>query len=146
MMGDDGVGCAVAERLAAEARLPESMELISGGTDLLRYAGQMAGRERVVIIDAIQVDAEPGNVIALDAADLSLDTRQDHAHHLSAIQAIRLLEMTTPAQFRLVGISIGSAGMDASLSPVLAARMPAILGRVLHELGCHSPESDAGTT
>jgi hydrogenase maturation protease len=139
LMGDDGIGFAVAERMAADSRLPESVEVICGGTDLLRYAGQMAGRERVVVIDAIQGDAEPGNVISLDEADSGLDTRQEHAHHLSAVQAIRLLQMTTPTRFLLLGVSICSAGMDARLSPALAIRMPAILDRALHELGRHLP-------
>jgi hydrogenase maturation protease len=135
LMGDDGVGCRVAERLADDPRVPEDAEVICGGTDLFRYARQMEGRRRVVILDAIQDDAEPGSVAVLPEAGSGLDARQQHAHHLSAVQAIRLLEMTTPSRFLLLGISISSAGMDTGLSPALAARMPAILGRVLHELG-----------
>ncbi|MGO9255484.1 MAG: hydrogenase maturation protease [Bryobacteraceae bacterium] len=140
LMGDDGVGCLVAERLADDPRLPDSAEVICGGTDLLRYARQMEGRSRVVILDAIQDDTEPGSMVVLQAAGGGLDARQQHAHHLSAVQAIRLLEMTTPTRFLLLGISISSAGMDTGLSPVLAARVPAILGRVLHELVRQSPQ------
>jgi len=139
-MGDDGVGCSVAERPAPNPRLPESVEVICGGTDLLRYAGQMAGRERVVVIDAIQGDAVPGNLVLLDETDPRLDTRQPHAHHLSAVQAIRLLKLTTPTRFLLLGVSVCSAGMDSGLFPSLVTRMPAILDRALYdyELGFHS--------
>ena len=132
LMGDDGVGCAVAERLAADPRLPETVEVICGGTDLLRYSAQIAGRSRVIVLDAIEDDGQPGHVAALSAA--ALDARQDHAHHLSAIQAIQLLEMTTPVSSLLLAISISSARAGLGLSPALAARLPAIVDRLLREL------------
>jgi len=141
LMGDDGVGCVVAEHLASDPRLPECAEVIRGGPDLLRYAGQMEGRRRVVVIDAVQGDTEPGSVVIFDGACSGLDERQDHAHHLSAVQAIRLLEMTTSVRCSLVGISVSSVAAGAGLSPAVNARMPAILDRVLRELGRGSAES-----
>jgi Ni,Fe-hydrogenase maturation factor len=35
-MGDDGVGCAIAERLSRHPRLPEWVEVVYDGSDLLR--------------------------------------------------------------------------------------------------------------
>jgi len=134
LMGDDGVGCVVAERLAGHPRLPECVEVICGGTDLLRYAGQMEERSRVVIIDAIEGDAEPGSVAKFEGGCSGLDEHQDHAHHLSAVQAIRLLEMTTSARCTLLGISVSSVAVGTGLSPTVDARVPAILDRVLQEL------------
>lgn len=135
LMGDDGVGCVVAERLAGDPRLPECAEVICGGSDLLRYLGQMEGRSRVVVIDAVQDDAEPGSVEVFAGAGSMLDERQDHAHHLSAVQAIRLLEMTSPVHCTLVGISVSSIGPGTGLSSVVNAQMPAVLDRILQELG-----------
>ena len=164
LMGDEGVGCHVADRLAADPRLPEHVEVISGGTDLLRYADRMEGRGRVVIVDAIQDGAilrprqsgagnpacrrlfsrrglapsnpstaggaaEPGTVAVFEDLD-ELDDRQGHAHHLSVVQAVKLLKLLTPARFTLIGISIGSAEASSELSPPLAARMPSILAAV----------------
>jgi len=140
LMGDDGVGCVVAEHLASNPRLPECAEVICGGPDLLRYARQMEGRTRVVVIDAVQADAEPGSVVIFDAAFGALDQRQDHVHHLSAVQAIRLLEMTTSVRCSLIGITVSSIAAGAGLSPAVNARMPAILDRVLRELGPGSAE------
>jgi hydrogenase maturation protease len=134
LMGDDGVGCAVAERLADDPRLPESVEVICGGTDLLRCFRQMEGRSRVIIIDAIQDDAEPGSVVSLEEAAIGVDARQKHVHHLSAVQSMQLLQMTMPACFLLLGVSISAAGVTSGLSPELASRLPAILDRVFHAL------------
>ena len=135
LMGDDGVGWVVAERLASDPRLPPCAEVICGGSDLLRYAGQIEGRSRVVVIDAIQGDTEPGSVVILEAPYPGLDDRQGHAHQLSAVQAIRLLEMIGSIRCTLVGVSISSVAIGTGLSPSVQARMPAILDCVLRELG-----------
>jgi hydrogenase maturation protease len=135
LMGNDGVGCVVAERLASDSRLPEYAEVICGGSDLLGCAGQMEGRSRVLVIDAIQRDTELGSVVTFEGARSGLDEHQDHAHHLSAIQAIRLLEMIRSIRCTLLGISISSVALGTGLSPELDAGIPAILNRVLQELG-----------
>ena len=140
LMGDDGVGCIVAERLACDPRLPECAEVICGGSDLLRYTGQMEGRNRVVVIDALQGDPEPGSVVRFEGACAGLDEHQDHAHHISAVQAIRLLESIKSVRCTLLGISISSATVGTGLSPTVAARMPAILDRILQELDRRLPD------
>jgi len=101
---------------------------------LLRYAEQMEGRSRVLIVDALQDDAPPGSVSVLEDTCLRLDERQEHAHHLSAWQSMKLLEMIVPARFTLLGISISSAAIQTRLSPGLNSRVATILDRVLQEL------------
>lgn len=132
LMGDDGIGWRVAERLAAHPRLPANAEAICGGTDLLRCAAQIQGRRRVILVDALQDGAQPGTVsiVGEDAVDL----RQANAHHLSAGQAMQLLRLTMPVCFTLLGVSVPSARMSFELSPAVAARMNAILDRVIEEL------------
>jgi hydrogenase maturation protease len=144
LMGDEGVGWHVAESLSHDPRLPAAAEVVCGGTDLLRHAGRMEQCSRVIVVDALRDDAEPGSVWAWGepgGAGASacqpppgLNNHQDNAHCLSAVQAIQLLRLTVPAPITLLGISIPSATLQPGLSPELAARMPAILERVLREL------------
>jgi len=134
LMGDEGIGWYVAGRLAGDARLPEHVEVICGGTDLLRYAGEMEGRSRVVLIDAIEDGCDTGRVTVFDRDFRGLEDHQEHAHHLSVIQAVRLLRLIAPTSFSLLGISISSARCEPALSPSMAARMPAILRQVLENL------------
>jgi hydrogenase maturation protease len=134
LMGDEGIGWHVAERLAGDARLPEHVEVICGGTDLLRYAGEMEGRSRVVLIDAIEDGSDTGRVTVFAEDFRGLEDRQDHAHHLSVIQSVKLLRLIAPTRFTLLGVSISSARCEPALSPSMAARMPAILQQVLENL------------
>lgn len=134
LMGDEGVGWHVAERLAGDGRLPEHVEVICGGTDLLRYAGELERRRGVVLIDAIQDGFETGKVTVFDRDFDGLEERQEHAHHLSAIQAVKLLGLLAPTAFTLLAVSISTARREPSLSPEMAGRMPEILRQVLDAL------------
>jgi hydrogenase maturation protease len=137
LMGDDGVGCQVAESLASDPRLPPGVEAVCGGTDLLRCANLMEGRERAIVLDAIDDGAPPGTVADIDCEAGGPDT-QEHAHHLSAVQSVRLLRMTVTPRVRLLGISVVSAGLSTALSPAIQSCMPQIVDRVLEELKWNS--------
>jgi hydrogenase maturation protease len=134
LMGDDGVGCAVAERLARDPRLPDDTEVLCGGTDLLRYQERMEGRNRVILLDAFEDDAEPGSVVRFDDVAAVLDDRQEHVHQLSAVQAMGLLQTMTPVRFTLLGIRIPAVRVGAALSRAVAERMPGIVEEVLREV------------
>jgi len=138
LMGDDGIGCYLAERLAADERLPADTDVVCAGTDLLRCAGDMEGRHRVVLLDATLGDGEAGAVTVYTDPPLELEEAQGHAHHPSVLQSVRLLQMTSPSlstvRFTLVLIAIESARVRAELSPALMAKVPEILDRVLETL------------
>ena len=70
-----------------------------------------------------------------------LDEHKTRAHHLSVVQAIRLLEMIKSVHCTLLGTSISSVAVGTGLSPTGDARMPAILDRVLQELGRRPPDN-----
>ena len=134
LMGDDGIGWHVAGRLAADPRLPDGVEVIQGGSDLLRCAARIEGRRRVIVVDAVRDDVTPPGAVSV-IGEGEADERQGHAHHLSAAQAMGLLRMTMPVSFTLLAVSVGEIRMGEELSPELAARMPAILDRVFEEIG-----------
>src|SRR5512140_2692672 len=96
LAGDDAVGLELVRRLAEDARLPHDVEALEGGADLLRLAGMMASRERVLLVDAVEaLPGESGPLVG-DHPLAGLDARQPHAHHLSAVQALDLLLLTEP--------------------------------------------------
>jgi hydrogenase maturation protease len=140
LMGDEGVGWHIIDRLAGDPRLPEDAELLWGGTDLLACADQIEGRSRITLVDALLDPSQVGGVAVFrDGNGLrGLEDRQGHVHHLSLTQAIQLLRINSPsfetARLSLIAVCIDSARMQPELSPTLAARMPHILECVLQEL------------
>lgn len=137
-MGDEGVGCALAERLARDERLPPEIEVTEAGTDLLNCAGLMAGRACVTLLDAMLDPAEPGELRVFEGDFATLDATQPSVHQLSVPGSLELLKAAYPelrgARFRLLAVTVGSAEAREGLSPALEARLPDLVGRIFREL------------
>ena len=121
-MGDDGVGPRVARLLAADITLEARLDVVFGGTDLLRHMESMEGRDRVILIDAAQ-GGEPGEISVADEAPS--DSGPESAHALSPARALELLRRASPplqgARFTWVLIHIRAAELRPKLSPEIEA-------------------------
>ena len=131
LMGDDGVGARVAESLAGQV----DADVLLGGTDLLRYAGEMEGRERVILIDAIESDVA-GEITVTD--EDPPEGGPAGAHTLSAPAAVRLLRHLMPdVRFTWLLAGVRSARAGEGLSPELAAAVPRLQERVMELAATH---------
>lgn len=83
---------AAAVNFVRRIRPSDEQDVVEGGTDLLRLAGELADRELIVLVDA--VDDPDIEVAVLDHGDPKLDDAQMHAHHLSAVQALDLIRFS----------------------------------------------------
>jgi hydrogenase maturation protease len=137
LSGDDNIGCHVVERLADDSRVCGCAETLNAGTDLLRHADRLMGREEVILVDATIDGWVPGSVSVFDKEE-EVEHHREHAHHLSACQTVRLLRTVVPSlaatRFKFVLISISAAHNATTLSPEIARALPRILDRVRHEL------------
>ena len=125
LMGDDGVGARVVESLAGHV----DADVLLAGTDLLRYAGEMEGRERVILIDAIESDVV-GEITVTD--EDPPEGPPAGAHTLSAPAAVRLLRPLMPeVRFTWMLAGVRSARMGEDLSPELAAALPRLRQRLM---------------
>lgn len=121
-MGDDGVGLRVASLLAADGALSGRVDVVCGGTDLIRHLDLMQGRERVILIDAAE-GGEPGKLAVLD--ELPPDSGPESAHALSPARCLQLLRTVSPpldaVRFTWVLVHIGAAEVRPALSPEIEA-------------------------
>ena len=130
LMGDDGVGALVAESLAGQV----DADVLIGGTDLLRYAGEMEGRQRVILVDAIESDVV-GEITVTDEDPPEGPTAG--AHTLYAPAAVGLFRHLMPeVRFTWLLVGVRSARMGGGLSPELAAALPRLRKRLM-ELAAH---------
>jgi hydrogenase maturation protease len=140
LVGDDGVGKAVHDRLG-ELPLPEGTRLAFlglGGIDLL---DQFNGEERLVVVDAVQLGGAAGTVHVLDWAGLPyMEPRPVSGHGIGVREAIevgrRLYPEKTPRLIHLVGVE-GRVfdQLGRGLSTEVAAAVPLAVAAVLRLLG-----------
>ncbi len=155
LLGDDGVGWRVAEILQAQMRAAEmnapaaishqpsairdsssAVEIdfsCSGGLALME---RLIGYERVLLVDAMQLDAEPiGSVRQLRLEDLP-DPSAGHsasAHDTTLLNALavgRALNARLPAQVDVIAIQAERVyDFSEALSPPVAAAVPFAVAR-----------------
>ncbi|HET9438589.1 MAG TPA: hypothetical protein VFO52_00375 [Longimicrobiales bacterium] len=65
------------------------IEILEAGTDLLRMAEALRDRELIILVDTAMGAREP--ITVLEHGSPALLDRQQHAHHLSAVQSLELI-------------------------------------------------------
>lgn len=95
IMGDDGFGLAVLERLLADWTLPPEVEALDGGTWGMKLLPQIERSDRLLLLDAVNAGLPPGTPVVLERAELP----RYFAHKLSPHQ-IDLREVLGLAELR----------------------------------------------
>ena len=136
LLGDEGVGVRVVEALA-ELELPPQVELLDGGTSGLDLVPALAGRRKVVIVDAMAASLEPGSVLRLEPEELQEQADSWRSvHDVGVVEALALARRLPqpPAEVVLIGVVPGDVSWGLELSPAVQERMPELIRLVRAEL------------
>lgn len=136
LCGDDGVGVRAAEIMRGLPHTPD-VEVYEAGTALLELATVLEDRERVVIVDAIDAGAPPGEVFRLRPEQVRpQDTFPLSLHQLGLLHALdeTYLRGRAPASVVIVAVQAGDLSVGTKLSPAVNASLPKILETAVHEL------------
>jgi len=137
LMGDDGLGIAVLERLRARYVLPSEVELVDGGTWGLNLLPVIEDAQVVILIDAIDAALAPGTPVRIERARLPryLATKiSPHQVDLRDVLGLAELRGTLPDDTVAVGLQPLSIVLGDGLSPVLERALDAVTATVLEEL------------
>ena len=140
LLRDEGFGPYVIRALE-NVELPEYVELLDGGTagaDLLDF---VCDRRKVIVIDAIECDFDPGTVVRLDLDDLeTMSTRGVSLHELGISQTLMMARQLCcePEEVVIIGTQPKELRCGLGLSPEMASAIPTVLEAVLNELPCRA--------
>lgn len=107
LLGDDGVGVWLIQRLLAAYRFEPEIEILDGGTLGLGLVTYLSDTDRLLIVDAAATGAAPGSVVVLRGSDVPAILRATlSAHEASLCDLLAALTLLgrTPAEFVAVGI------------------------------------------
>ncbi len=112
LMQDDGVGVYVVQRLKADFPDYPHVEFIDGGTLSFSLIGEIEAVSNLIVIDAAQLDAEPGTVKTFHGEDMDrlLGRQKNSSVHditLIDLMSIALLTDRLPVKRALIGIQPG---------------------------------------
>ncbi len=136
LLGDEGVGVHVVRALGG-VPLPGHVEVLDGGTAGLDLVPHMWDRRKLVVVDAVRLDDEPGSIYRFTPGDVR---RTAHltlsVHQIGMLEAVEVLgQMGQRPETVIIGIVPKNAGIwSLDLSPEVKASVPRALECVLGEI------------
>jgi hydrogenase maturation protease len=142
---DDGVGCRVAQELERCA-LPDEVEVIDAGTPGVGLLNLFEGRQRVIIIDAAEMEFAPGVFKRFGIQDVLLtgSTQRISLHRTGIADSLALareLKIKLP-EIVFFGVQPALIDWKDGLSPQVLAAMPKVVEAVLREIGVEAKAAD----
>lgn len=137
LLSDEGFGVRVVECLQQEYRFPESVKVIDGGTlglELLRF---IKGKNKMILLDAMDGGKAPGTLYRLAGTDVDAYFREQVSlHELGVKDILADLELTgnKVTEVILIGIQPVSLELGLELTPKVADILKDAVGAVLEEL------------
>lgn len=140
-----GDGLTDRDRAADGAGLPPGTEIVDGGTGGLALLPVVREAGRLVLVDAVDVGADPGSVHVLTGDDLYSRLVRLSVHQVGASDLLAAARLTgaLPERVVLVGVQPASLEPEVGLSPPVLAALPAAIDAV--RAWCHRFAEPAGT-
>jgi len=135
LVSDEGFGVHLVEYLRCHWSFPEEVELVDGGTLGIMANHYLEAGTRLIVVDVIDAEGNPGEVWRYELADLlhgELPIRlSPHQIGLQEILALAALRGTLPAEAVLYGVIPASYAAGVTLSPQLAPVLSALAQRIV---------------
>jgi hydrogenase maturation protease len=139
LLKDEGVGVKVVERLEALGDLPDGVELLQGGVLGLDLLEDMEGREKIIIVDAVNGGETPGTIYRMtrEHIDTGRNRCLSSVHEIDLPYVFRMADLLGQQIDPVVIIGIEPKDMDVGfeeLSPEVEAQIPKVIDLVMKEI------------
>jgi hydrogenase maturation protease len=137
VMGDDGVGVTVVQKLRRDYQLPPEVKVMDGGTLGLDILPHLEGIERLILVDALETGGPAGTHVRLVGAQIPLALLSKlSAHQMGLRDLLTVSELMghAPSEMVLLGVQPGSSEMGFGLTPAVEAQVNNLLENILAEL------------
>jgi hydrogenase maturation protease len=134
---DEGLGIRALERLQKRYTLPDSVQLVDGGTLGLELLCYLEGAARVLILDAALTDGPPGTLLRAAGDELPAFfgiRTSPHEIALADLLAVNKLRGTEPGEVVVWGMQPAALELGWELSEPIAARLDALVDAAVAEL------------
>jgi len=137
LLQDEGIGVRVVQELWRRYDLPPGVEFVDGGTSAMDLLEFMAGRDLVILVDAVRAGRAPSSVVRLVGDDIGALFRQRISPHqlgIAEVLATLLILGEAPKTVVLLGIEPKSMSVGLGLSPELSRIVASVVAQVVTEL------------
>ncbi|MHC4444883.1 MAG: hydrogenase maturation protease [Planctomycetota bacterium] len=136
LLRDEGIGVRVIEAMR-DLELPEDVELYDGGTAGADLLDVICDRKKVIIIDAMDADCDPGTILRLTPDDLKPRASPGISlHEIGLLETLNMAKQlgSAPQEVIVLGIKPQWLNCGTELSSELKQAVPKVIELVLKEL------------
>lgn len=137
LMTDDALGGRVIATLEQRFTFPAQVALLDGGTLGLDLLPRLEGIDKLLVVDALEMDAAPGTLFRLAGDEVPRAFAGKLSVHQMGLQdllAVAELLGHLPAQLVVWGAQAASIEMGTELSAALAPALERVVEAVVGEL------------
>jgi hydrogenase maturation protease len=138
LLRDEGFGVKLLYLLKAKYDFPENVVLIDGGTAGIFLSPEIDYLEKLLIIDVVKAEGEPGEVKLYEKEDFFIDKLplklSPHQLGLQEVLLLNEIKGTCPEEVRLIGIIPKSVETGPGLTPELERKLPEVEKMVIETL------------
>jgi len=138
VMNDDAAGVLVAQDLAVKYNNKrDDLLVLDGGTLGLDLLGYIEWADRLVLVDAVELDMDAGTVVKLEGEDIDIAFESKLSAHQMGMKDMLLtseLMGHRPEEIVFYGIQAGTVQMDMELSEPVKANIPKLTSHVEAEI------------
>jgi hydrogenase maturation protease len=136
LLSDEGIGVEVVRELDA-VPLPGFVEIVDGGTSGADLIDVLAERKKIIIIDAMDAGAEPGDIAVFSPGETARPSRARLSlHDLGLVDTLRQTEFLGygPDETVIIGVQPESLAPGTSISRAVRSAIPRVILRVWKEI------------
>jgi len=134
---DEGLGVVALQRLLDCHRLPDAVRAIDGGTLGLDLISHIEGVDRLLVLDAVLADSEPGTLVRLDgeAVPVFIGAAQSaHDLGLATVLAACRLRGSQPSEVVVLGMQPETCALGWGLSERVADALDDLVDLAIRQL------------
>ena len=140
IMSDEGVGVHAVEALRLAYALPDSVEIIDGGTSSMELLDSLVNLDLLLVVDAVNAGKPEGTLVRLADSEVPVFFRSKLSpHQIGLSDVLANLEFVGqfPKKMVVIGVQAASFDLGLELTPLIAARVPDLVAMVVAELSAH---------
>jgi hydrogenase maturation protease len=137
LLGDDGVGVRVIEKFGEQFVLPVGLDVVDGGTAGMNLLDIAAGRDGLIIVDAVEISRAPGTLVRLVGEEVpAYFDNVVSRHEVGPKELLATLDLIgqAPRQLVVIGIVPHDLGFRVGLSAEVGQSVDRAVGLVADQL------------
>lgn len=135
LLRDEGIGVHLIEYLK-DKPIPPDVELLDGGTAGFELIDFIQQADKVLIIDAVKADGDPGDIYIFTPADFQTDDPpKTSLHGFSLEDVFKTIQKLGPLpKIKIIGVEPRDISPGTDLTPRLKKLLPKLAHLVLTEI------------